>query len=266
MKPAGSLFSEGGIVNKKIVIRAAAASAFLMALSGAASAQSEAYTTQPVDVYAGPAADYPVVAELPPGAELAVMGCVSDYSWCDVSTPEFRGWVYGGYLGYPYEGSEVPIMTYGVQIGVPVVTFAFGSYWDHYYRDRPWFHDRDRWAHHEPPQGGGPALNPRPVIHGGPPPEPQRGYAHGPEQQQPHPQPDYAHGPGQQQQQPQRGYAHGPEQQQPQPGYAHGPAQPPAHAMGGPQGQAARPGGPPAGHGGGEARGNDEDRGHPSNH
>jgi uncharacterized protein YraI len=237
-------------MRKKLITRATATAVCLMALSGAAFAQSAAYTSQPVDVYAGPASDYPVVAEVPPGVELAVNGCVSDYSWCDVSTSEFRGWVYGGYLSYPYEGSEVPIMTYGVQIGLPVVTFSIGAYWDRYYHDRPWYHDRDRWANHPPPHGGPPpqAMNPRPVIHGGPQPQPQPGYAHGPA---PQPQPQYGHGPVQQPQ---------------QSGYAHAPAQPPAHAMGGPQAPMAHPGGQPAQHGEKEERGNNDDRDHPSNH
>lgn len=207
-----------------------------MALSGAAFAQSLAYTNQPVDVYAGPSEEYPVVAQVPPSAQLAVYGCVDDYSWCDVGAPGLRGWVYGEYLDYPYQGAEVPIMTYGSQIGVPIVTFSFGTYWDHYYRGRPWYHDRDRWANHPPPHGGppsagGPPANPRPVMHG-PQPEPQPGYVHGP--------------------------------MQPQPGNAHGPAQPPGHMMGAPQGQATvHPGGPSGQHGG-EARGGNEDRNHPT--
>ncbi|MFM0730084.1 SH3 domain-containing protein [Paraburkholderia sediminicola] len=129
-------------MQKKIVIRAIAGGVCLMALSGAAFAQSLAYTNQPVDVYAGPSGDYPVAAQVPPGAQLTVYGCVSDYSWCDVEASGLRGWVYGGYLDYPYQGTEVPIMTYGVQIGLPIVAFSFGTYWDHYYRGQPWYHDR----------------------------------------------------------------------------------------------------------------------------
>ncbi|MFM0095152.1 SH3 domain-containing protein [Paraburkholderia nemoris] len=229
-------------MQKKIVIRAIAGGVCLMALSSAAFAQSPAYTNQPVYVYAGPSGEYPVVAQVPPSAQLTVYGCVSDYSWCDVEAPGLRGWVYGEYLDYPYQGTEVPIMTYGLQIGLPVVAFSFGPYWDHYYRGQPWYHDRDRWVNHPPPHGGppaagAPAMNPRPVMHGGPQPQqqPQPGYAHGPTQPQP----------------------------QPQPGYPHGPAQPPGQMAGGHQGQAAvHPGGPSGEHGG-EARGGNEDRNHP---
>jgi uncharacterized protein YraI len=222
-----------------------------MALSGAALAQSEAYTNEPVDLYAGPAADYPLVAQVPPGEELTVMGCVDGYSWCDVATPEFRGWAYGGYLSYPYQGTEVPIATYGVQIGLPIVTFVIGDYWGRYYHGRPWFRDRDRWANHplpvrggpsphagppphgEPPRAGGPTVNPRLVIHGGPSLQPQPGYIHGPGQPP-----------------------------------AHVIGEPPAHLMGEPPaGQAPRPGGPPAPQRGSEPpRGGGEERGHQSNH
>ncbi|MCO4880355.1 SH3 domain-containing protein [Paraburkholderia caribensis] len=118
--------------------------------SGAASAQSQAYTNQPVYLYAGPAQDYPVVAQLPSGQPVAVYGCVSGYTWCDVAIAQARGWVYGGYLTYPYQGSDVPIMDYGTVIGLPLITFSIGSYWDHYYRGRPWYGDRGRWANHPP--------------------------------------------------------------------------------------------------------------------
>jgi uncharacterized protein YraI len=125
--------------------------ATLSIASGAATAQTEAYTDSPVDVYAGPAQDYPLVAQWPAGQPVIVYGCVDGYSWCDVEVQGARGWVYGGYLSYPYQGSEVPIMTYGTVIGLPLITFSPGTYWDQYYRERPWYHDRDRWAHHPPP-------------------------------------------------------------------------------------------------------------------
>jgi uncharacterized protein YraI len=267
-------------MSKHFAIQAIAAGVGLLVLSGTALAQSQAYANAPVDIYAGPAPDYPVVAQVPQGAPLTVMGCVEDYSWCDVAAPGVRGWVYGGYLSYAYQGAEVPVMTYGATIGLPIVVFSIDSYWGHYYRDRSWYHDEPRWAHHPPPERGA-----RPPERGGdvgrppgPPPGPQPG----------HEAPAYGRAPGAP---PVHG---GPPQAQPQTGYArpieqtppHGggpspqpapqaqaprgmqPAEGPAHAMGGPQ---MRPGAAPPPREGNEARG-DQGRGgsehdeHPSNH
>ena len=211
--------------------------AALSMLPGAAfGQQAEAYTNSPVDLYAGPGEDYPVVAQLPASLPLTVMGCISDYTWCDVAGSDIRGWVYAAYLSYPYQGSEVPIMSYGTVIGLPIVTFAIGSYWDHYYRNRPWYHDRDRWAHLPPPPPGPPRSEGHP---------PGQYPWHGGDGGRP---PDYGHG---------GGHPGGPP-----PGQGGGSGRPPApqqgnggaHPGGPPQGQGgwdSRPHGPPQGQGGG---------------
>ncbi|MCG5073270.1 SH3 domain-containing protein [Paraburkholderia tagetis] len=129
-------------------------------------AQTRAYTSEPVELFAGPSDEYPVVSELGPNVPVTVMGCVSDYTWCDVALPDLRGWVYGGYLSYPYQGAYVPLTGYGAAIGLPIVSFSIGAYWGSFYRDRPWYGDRDRWAHAPPPSRGRP---PEPRYHGGPP-------------------------------------------------------------------------------------------------
>ncbi|NIF87651.1 SH3 domain-containing protein, partial [Burkholderia sp. Cy-637] len=121
-------------------------------------AQTPAVTSMTVNLYAGPAGDYPVVAQLPAGASVTVMGCVSGYSWCDVSLPGLRGWAYGRYLSYPYQGASVPLSNYGATIGLPVVTFALGAYWGSYYRDRPWFGNQSRWNRHPGPAGDDPVV------------------------------------------------------------------------------------------------------------
>lgn len=128
-------------------------------------AQSEAYTSEPVDLFAGPSDAYPVVSELGPNVPVTVMGCVSDYSWCDVALPGLRGWIYAGYLSYPYQGAYVPLTGYGAAIGLPIVAFSVGAYWGSFYRDRPWYGDRERWAHVPPPGRGRP---PEPRYQGGP--------------------------------------------------------------------------------------------------
>ncbi len=104
-----------------------------------------AYTAKNVNVRAGPAVDFPVVAILPPGAPVIVEGCVSDYGWCDVVAGQNRGWVYAGNLVYPYQGQRVPVVNYGAVIGLGVLTFSVGSYWDNHYRGRPWYSQRQEW-------------------------------------------------------------------------------------------------------------------------
>ncbi|WP_353554100.1 SH3 domain-containing protein [Paraburkholderia terrae] len=214
--------------------------------SGAASAQSQAYTNQPVYLYAGPAQDYPVVAQLPAGQPVAVYGCVSGYTWCDVAIEQARGWVYGGYLTYPYQGSNVPIMTYGTAIGLPLITFSIGSYWDHYYRGRPWYGERGRWANHPPP----PHRPPPPPGGNRPPPGGNRPPSTSPASPPPPGPPGAGHGhrPGP----PQQG---GRPPQAPPPQQDSRPPQAPPQQGGRPPGQGGNPAGPPPAHEGGRPPG-----------
>ncbi len=134
----------------------------LLAVSAAAQAQI-AYTTKDAHLRAGPRRDYPVVAILPAGMQVAVQGCLSDYSWCDVIAGVERGWVYAGNLDYVYQNAPLPLLDYGPQIGIVVIPFVLGDYWGHFYRDRPWYPDRDRWLHQpRPPRPIGPGRPPHP--------------------------------------------------------------------------------------------------------
>ena len=137
----------------------------LLIVPAAAFAQVQAFTNTLVNLRAGPAPDYPVVSQLPPGTPVTMMGCVVGYTWCDVALPNLRGWVYAGSLNYPYQGNPVPVLGYGSVIGLPVLTFSIGAYWGNYYRGRPWYGDQGRWAHHPPPR-------PPHYGHGRPPPPP----------------------------------------------------------------------------------------------
>ncbi|HEY1997574.1 SH3 domain-containing protein [Paraburkholderia sp.] len=159
----------------KTATRAALAS--LLTVPCFAFAQAQGYVNQPANLLAGPGDDYPVVAGLAPNQPVTVMGCVSGYEWCDVAVDDLRGWVYGDALSYPYEGNYVPLMSYGAVIGFPVVVFSLDNYWDHYYRGRPWYGDRDRWRNEGPPpyqprpNPGQPVYRPNtgPLPHGGQP-------------------------------------------------------------------------------------------------
>jgi uncharacterized protein YraI len=130
-----------------------------------------AYTTRDVNMRAGPDSSYPLVARLPAGVNLAVGGCLQSYTWCDVYTNDVRGWVYASYLAYPYQSSEVPIYSFGPALGLPIISFSIGSYWDDYYRGRPFYSNRNYWY-------GRPWHSPPPRFHSDwrapPPPPPHR--------------------------------------------------------------------------------------------
>ena len=117
-------------------------------LSAAALGQS-AYTVREANVRAGPERDYPVVTRLPAGTPVEVTGCNEDWSWCEVIAEPDRGWVYAGSLEYPYEGRRIVILRHGY-IGLPIVPFVVGTYWDTYYRGRPWYGRRTYWVHRAP--------------------------------------------------------------------------------------------------------------------
>jgi uncharacterized protein YraI len=123
-----------------------------------------AYTSNGVNLRAGPAVEYPVVAILPAGMPISVEGCLSDYRWCDVVAGPNRGWVYAGNIVYPYQGANVPVLTYGAVIGLGVLAFSVGNYWDNHYRGRPWYSQRQVWI--DRPRAGFGAGGRRPPPQG----------------------------------------------------------------------------------------------------
>jgi|GEM_PF-2303109 len=142
--------------------------AVLMLMLPLGVAAQDAVTTRAVNVRAGPDSTYPLVATLAPGTSVSVGGCISAYTWCDVYTGDVRGFVYSSYLDYPYQSNQVPIYAYGPALGLPIITFALGDYWDHYYRGRPFYGRRSYWAGRpwrEPPSRFGRDWRP-PAFHG----------------------------------------------------------------------------------------------------
>ena len=115
---------------------------------------ADGYVTGNVNLRAGPDSSYPSVVMLPAGAEVAIQGCVDGWSWCDVAAGNERGWVAGNFLQEEYQGQRVLVPQYGVQIGIPVVSFVFGTYWDDNYRNRSWYGNREHWSritpHYQP--------------------------------------------------------------------------------------------------------------------
>ena len=127
----------------------------LLGLIAAAPASAAVYASIQASVYlrAGPMIDYPVVLLLHPGSRVYVHGCLSDYRWCDISYAGERGWVYAEYLDYPYGGRLVPLIQYGPQIGIAILSFSILDYWGNHYRHRPWYRHREEYRRRYGPHG-----------------------------------------------------------------------------------------------------------------
>ena len=118
--------------------------ALLLLLPMAALAQS-AFTTQAVNMRAGPDRAFPLVTWLRPGTPVNVIGCTSGWRWCDVVASGWRGWVYARYLSGPMRSRA------------PVITFSVGPYWGAHYRGRSWYSSRSQWNN-----WGSPGFRPPP--------------------------------------------------------------------------------------------------------
>ena len=121
-----------------------AAAAFVPAAASA----DLAITTQGVNMRAGPDTSYPQVAYVGPGMNVNVVGCVEGWQWCDVVAGPNRGWVYSGYLSYSYYDRPTLISYGGPTLGIPLISFSIGPYWDNYYRGRPFWNQRSYWYNH----------------------------------------------------------------------------------------------------------------------
>ena len=128
--------------------------ALAIAATPALALAEDAFTMQQTDLFAGPDSGYPQVASLPANTEVGVAGCLSDWSWCDVSFSNQRGWVWAGDLGYPYEGRRVAIIEFGPRLRLPAVTFSLNTYWDEHYRSRPFYRERNVWVSRVHIEGG----------------------------------------------------------------------------------------------------------------
>jgi uncharacterized protein YraI len=106
---------------------------WLLLLPVAAFAQP-AFTTQSVNVRAGPDAVFPLVTWLPGQTPVSVAGCLEDRKWCDITSGRTRGWVSARYL----------TNLHGPQ--TQVVEFSVETYWDQHYRTRPWYDSRASWV------------------------------------------------------------------------------------------------------------------------
>jgi uncharacterized protein YraI len=64
---------------------------------------------------------------------------------CDIASNGDRGWVPGTFIEETYNSQRVVVFDYGARIGIPIVSFSIGTYWDHYYHSRPFYAERQQW-------------------------------------------------------------------------------------------------------------------------
>ena len=121
---------------------AAALVAVVLPMTPAMAREMDGYTVRSTWMRAGPDFDYPAVQRLRANVGVTVYGCLRNWTWCDVGTRYDRGWVRGRDLVVNYGGRRRGI---SANLGLGILSFVFGSYWDSHYRSRPFYSERPRW-------------------------------------------------------------------------------------------------------------------------
>lgn len=142
-------------MTKRSMLGAGTASLIALASALAPAQAAPGLVVQGINLRAGPGTDYPWLASLDPGTPAEIFGCLDGWSWCDIAADGIRGWAAGAGLQVEYEDQPGPLASYGPELGLPFIGFAFADYWGRYYRDRPFYSPVDRW-HGEPGGRGGP--------------------------------------------------------------------------------------------------------------
>lgn len=130
---------------RKFILMTALAGLAIPAASASAARTMIGYTVRSTNMRAGPDYDYPRVRRISRNAQVSIHGCLRDWSWCDVAYRYDRGWVAGRDLVANYQGRRRGVSSY---LGIGVLTFVFGNYWESYYRNRPFYGERTRWERH----------------------------------------------------------------------------------------------------------------------
>ena len=87
----------------------------LLAIAGpghAVAAEPNAYPISNVNLRAGPGTDFPVILTVQAQAPISILGCLGDYTWCDVVFGDDRGWMRSIYLSGFYQGYYYPLRDY----------------------------------------------------------------------------------------------------------------------------------------------------------
>jgi uncharacterized protein YraI len=99
--------------------------AFGLFLLPSIAAAVPAFTVGPTNVRNGPGMQYRVVASVPGGTRVEVVGCIKGYAWCKLA---HRGgvWIASSRLQIVHQGRRVVLgPQYYRSFGAPVIVFDF---------------------------------------------------------------------------------------------------------------------------------------------
>ena len=106
-------------MHTKFLVSAAAGA--LLALTGAAFAQSAVVATTDLNVRAGPGPQHQVVGVIGAGQSANLDGCLEASKWCVVAFNGGQGWVYSDYLTGDFGGTQVVLTERPADSGVRIV-------------------------------------------------------------------------------------------------------------------------------------------------
>ncbi|MDX8467866.1 DUF1236 domain-containing protein [Mesorhizobium sp. VK23B] len=94
----------------------------LLAMSGAALADTPVSAVTDLNVRAGPGPQYPVIGVLAAGQSATLRGCIEGSKWCTIAEAGGNGWVYSDYVTGDFGGSRVVVTRRPADAGIAVVT------------------------------------------------------------------------------------------------------------------------------------------------
>ncbi|ANT49066.1 DUF1236 domain-containing protein [Mesorhizobium amorphae] len=94
----------------------------LVAMSGAALAETAVSAVTDLNVRAGPGPQYPVIGVLAAGQSATLQGCIANSKWCTIAEANGQGWVYSDYVTADFGGNQVVLTRRPVDADIQVVT------------------------------------------------------------------------------------------------------------------------------------------------
>ncbi|RUW30473.1 MULTISPECIES: DUF1236 domain-containing protein [unclassified Mesorhizobium] len=94
----------------------------LLAMSGAALADTPVSAVADLNVRAGPGPQYPVIGVLAAGQSATLTGCIANSKWCTIAEAGGNGWVYSDYVTGDFGGSRVVLTRRPADAGIAVVS------------------------------------------------------------------------------------------------------------------------------------------------